>query len=232
LIPTLAEKIPTSKTIFNVPGAFFDPLIFIPAAYKARESIRITVPGSVDSRRRNYDSVFELLETARRHDINISITLLGGFSKRYGKEIYDRCRKYMLSATNLRIYETDMVSQPEFDNVVAESHFIWIPVQQYATVTDGTTEQYGVSITTGNIYDVIRHCRPFFAPAYFTIEKPLETGCLRYNNTDEIISTLRGLDDNMYSQYQQNAFHASMYYTKEKIISRNRKLFQKESGSS
>jgi len=225
LIPLLQKKISTSHRIFNISGGFFEPEKFIKQSYNKGDFIKITVPGSIDSRRRNYNSLFELLEAARLQRSNISVTLLGTFRKQDNKEIYDLCHRYIRSSNNLHFYETDSVDQEEFDRIMKETHFIWIPVRQFAIVTDGAREEYGVTITSGNIGDVIRHCRPFFSPHYFKIDKTLESGCLRYANTKDILNALRELNSTSYSQLQDGAYYASMNYTKEKIVSRNNELF-------
>lgn len=226
LAPLLKEKLPASKKVFTIPGGFFEPEKFIRSRYNGEEAIKITVPGSIDSRRRNYTSVFELLEIAQSMHLNISITLLGSFRKKYSEEIYERCKKWKRSSANLHIYESGDVDQAEFDRVMTESHFVWVPVQQFAVVTDGVTEEYGVSINTGNIGDIIRHARPFFAPAYFNFDNALFKSRIAYTNVIEIANYIQQLNSALYTELQENALRASGYYTKEKIIERNKELFQ------
>jgi len=226
LVPLLQQKLQNKKPVFNIPGALFEPDGFIPKDYIAGEIIKITVPGSVDIRRRNYDSVLELLEKVKSTTLKISVTLLGSFRKGHSGSVHSKCVQYIESGSNLHIYETDIVSQQEFDRVMDESHFVWMPLNQFAAVTDGTKEEYGTSISTGNTGDVIRHAKPFFAPSYLNIDPALEKSCCRYSNIHEIIDKLKSLNSSEYTHLQNEATSASLNYTKDKIIERNKALFK------
>jgi hypothetical protein len=226
LIPNLKQKLPGAKKIFNIPGGFFEPGNFKANEYKATDIIKITVPGSVDTRRRDYDSIFELLLKAKQQGINIAITLLGTFSEKYSEHIHLKSLKYCETNANLHLYETGIVSQAEFDRVMGETHFIWMPLQSSAIVTDGATEQYGISISSGNIGDTIRYAIPFFAPAHFNTDSALEKSRCSYNEIIDIVKTLRNLTGSEYERLQQEAFNGSMNYTKDSIIARNQSIFQ------
>ncbi|MEJ0106262.1 MAG: hypothetical protein WDO19_28555 [Bacteroidota bacterium] len=227
LIPHLRQKIAREKKIFNIAGGFFEPGNFKVKEYKATDTINITIPGSVDTRRRDYDSVFELLLKAKQQGINISITLLGTFRQKYSEHIHTKCLQYIGANNNLHLYETGIVNQAEFDRVMSETHFIWMPLQSSAIVTDGTTEQYGISISSGNIGDVIRYVIPFFAPAHFKSDSALQKSRYQYNEITDIINTLKNLGSIEYERLQDEAFKASLNYTKDSIIARNQSLFQR-----
>lgn len=226
LVTPLRLELQNEKRIFNIPGAFFEPQNFNPKKYTPGDTIKIVIPGSIDNRRRNYDTVFKLLEKIKSKNLKIGITLLGAFRKNHSEDIYRKCVQYIKSADNLRIYETEIVDQPEFDKIISDAHFIWMPLNQYAAVTDGTKEQYGTSISTGNIGDSIRHAKPFFAPSYLNIDSALQQSCFRYMDIEEIHNILQKLDSTEYKRMQNEAINASLYYTKEKIIERNKSLFK------
>jgi len=226
LIPHLKQKLFPGKKIFNIPGGFFEPGNFKAKQYSAGDTIKITVPGSIDIRRRDYDTVFELLSKAKQQGINIAVTLLGAFREKCSEHIHRKCLQYLNANTNLHFYETGVVMQAEFDRVMSETHFIWMPLQPSAIVTDGTKEQYGISISSGNIGDVIRYAIPFFAPTHFNTDSALQASCYYYNEITGIVNTLRSLDSTEYERLQHEALNASMNYTKDSIIERNQFLFQ------
>jgi hypothetical protein len=226
LVPLLRQELKNEKTIFIIPGALFEQENFIAQEYLEGETVRIVIPGSIDTRRRNYDLVFEFLEKAKSANLNVRITLLGSFRKNYSEPIHKKCIHYPRLNNNLHFYETDIISQKEFDREMKEAHFIWMPLNQHAAVTDGVKEEYGISISTGNTGDVIRYAKPFFAPSYLPIDIALEKGCCRYTNTTEIINKLQQLNSLEYKRLQNEALGASLHYTKEKIMERNKSLFK------
>lgn len=222
----LESKLPASKKVFNISGSFFDPETYTPLDLSAGEQLKLTIPGSIDRRRRNYDRVFDLLAEAERQNFNIKITLLGIFKKGFSEQILERCREHQKENNNLVIFHTSVVDQPEFDRVINESHFIWMPLQQNTMITDGVSETYGRSTTSGNIADAIRHARPFFVPAHLSLDNDLEKACTRYTDIKELAGALKAMTPERYQALQQNAYQASLRYTKENIILRNADLFK------
>ncbi len=222
----LESKFPAAKKVFNIPGSFFDPATYTPLSYSAGEQLQLTIPGSIDRRRRNYDLVFDLLAEAAWQKIDIKITLLGAFRKGYSEEILERCKNYLAKNNNLVIFHTPVVNQPEFDKVISESHFVWMPLQHETMISDGVTETYGRSTTSGNIADAIRHAKPFFSPDNLSLDNELEKACTRYTDIKVLAGTLKALTPERYQSLQQNAYQASLNYTKDNIILRNAELFK------
>ena len=221
----LRSCIPPSKKIFNIPGSFFDPERFTPISFSAGETVSIVIPGSVDTRRRNYELVFDLLQAAQQRNINLSITLLGSFQKEHSESIQQKCNAYFQTNNNLHIYQSSIVDQPEFDRVIGKSHFVWIPLQPFNIINDGIKEQYGISTCSGNIADIIRHAIPFFAPEQLPIESQLEKSCNRYKTIHDIIDHIAQLTSAKYDLARESARQASLHYTKDNIINRNAALF-------
>ena len=231
LFDHLRQKLPGEKKIFNLPGSFFNPAGFTGLEYHKQDAVKITVPGSVDIRRRDYNLVFDLLQEAAKNNVPVIVTLLGGFSKKFSGAVQSWCRQWLQTAGNLRIYETGPVEQDEFDRVMNDSHFIWMPLHSVVIVTDGTREEYGTSISSGNTGDVIRFARPSFAPRHFKLESGLETSCCRYDNVAGLISLLKGLNTETYKELLTQAVIASGGYTIDKIIEKNKALYQYLSGA-
>jgi len=225
MIPHLRKKLPTTKVIFNLPGSLFYQENFVRKSYQDNEIIRVVIPGSVDIRRRNYWQVFDLLKLAKQRGIPVSITLLGSLKEKNNTKLFSSIRQWMQSNHDLHIYEVPVVNQKEYDRVMNDCHFIWIPLQPTAVVTDGTIEEYGTSICSGNMGDIIRYARPFLAPSFLQMDPALAESCLRYKTIDDIIARLESLSSEIYDQLQDQALKASLNYTREKIINNNPALF-------
>ena len=225
MVSHLRKKLPASKVIFNLPGSLFNPENFIRKNYEKNETIRIVIPGSVDIRRRNYWLAFDLLKLAQQKGIPVSITLLGSLKEKYSPKLFSSIRQWIHANNNLHIYDVPVVNQDEYDRVMHGCHFIWIPLQPKAVVTDGTVEVYGTSICSGNMGDIIRYARPFLAPSSLPMDRALAESCLRYQTIDAIVSRLEVLSSGDYDRFQDQAYKASLNYTREKIINNNPALF-------
>jgi hypothetical protein len=225
LMATLRSGLDSSKKIYAIPGSFFDETSFKPVPFFRGDTVSIVIPGSIDTRRRNYELIFPLLKLARQRNVNISLTLLGGFKKGYSERIKQNCQIYRQTNNNLHVYSTEIVDQPEFDKVMRDSHFIWTPLQPFTTISDGVKEQYGTSTCSGNIADIIRYAKPFFIPNDVPLDTPLEKSCIAYVQISDITDVLEQLTPDKYVFMQEHAYQASLHYTKENIISRNPDVF-------
>lgn len=225
MVPYLESKLPASKKVHNLPGAVFDPTQYLNLAPAVDGKLRIVVPGSVDNRRRNYNSVFELLDQCRH--LPVSVTLLGGFAHSYGMAVKEKCRQLSAQYPNLAFYGDEVVDQPEFDRVMNEAHLVFIPSVVDTIISDGTKERYGMSISSGNIFDVIKHAKPFIIPVTLKIPDRLASSAITYTVIGEIVAHLETLvqQPERYPQLLEQALHNSKEYTIPKVRERNATLF-------
>lgn len=221
----LRGKIEAVKEISHIPGSFFDPESNIIKKYEPEFEINIVVPGAVDTRRRDYKEVFKLLESAEKNNLNVFVILLGRFTKNHSEEIKTKCLQYKSKGSNLQFYNSELVDQPEFDKIINRSHFVWMPLQDSVTISDGIAEKYGTSTCSGNIGDVVRHSKPFFIPQNIAIDKVQEQSAIRYADVSQLITFLQNLTPEKYKCLQEQAFNSSLFYTIEKIKERNPSIF-------
>jgi hypothetical protein len=105
--------------------------------------------------------------------------------------------------------------------------FILMPSVIDTVVSDGVTETYGLSITSGNIFDVIKHAKPFIIPERLRIPDDLETSCFKYSTAEDIIlllSTLLNRPEELLL-WNEKAFRNSQQYTISNVRLRNPSLF-------
>lgn len=212
------------KKIHNVPGAVFEKTNSFPAV---QGQLQIVVPGSIDQRRRNYEQVFELASVAEEEKLFLKIVLLGGYSNEYGKEIVNRAEKNRSEFCEMLAYQTQVVNQDEFDKQMAVAHFVFIPSVIHTKICTDIPEEYGKTKSSGNIFDVVKHAKPFIVPAALTIPANLKTSGLEYNSVADIVDFLKKIiiTPRYYDQWQKNAIENSLQYTIEKVRERNRDLF-------
>jgi hypothetical protein len=225
MVSHLKSKLPAHKQVHNLPGAVFDRQQQVHPSLAIHDSIHIVVPGTVDPRRRNYDTVLELLEQSRH--LPVRITLLGAFAQPYGNAIRSACSRYAATHNNLVFYNTATVDQSEFDRVMQEAHLVWMPSVIDTVLVDDIPETYGISICSGNVADVIKHAKPFLAPAGLTLPGNLAGSAVTYINVTDVVRFLETLRQSptRYEELLQQAVHNSGHYTIEKVRAQHPALF-------
>ena len=121
------------------------------------------------------------------------------------------------------------MGQEEFDQQVETAHFIFIPSVVNTKICGNISETYGVSKSSGNIFDAIKHAKPFIVPTKLTIPSNLETSCFKYENISDLADFLKKIASSPvdYAKWQTLALDNSKNYTIEKIRERNGSLFNR-----
>ncbi|MBC7949848.1 MAG: glycosyltransferase [Chitinophagaceae bacterium] len=223
MVQELGKKV-GSRPIHNVPGAVFEG-DYVPQ--KLTGALRLVVPGSLDRKRRDYEQVFELAELAGKVSLALEIVLLGGARDEYGTSVRDRASKFHSPTTRIITYPSAVVDQHEFDDQLKNAHFVLIPSVIHTTICGNIPEIYGVTKSSGNIYDVIKHARPFIVPEKLTVSPDLTTSCFKYSSVAHLIEFLQFLTTTSeeYERWQQEALNNSQHYTIERVRGRNGGLF-------
>jgi len=227
MVPYLQSRLPAYKKVYNV-RAIFEGVqaLCLPPAETGK--INIVVPGSIDGRRRHYEAVFELLQQCNNAQLPVSVTLLGSCYGDYGEMILERCKAYASSYSNLSFYgNSSVVDQPEFDRVMDSAHVVFAPLVINTVIFDGITETYGLSITSGNLFDAIKHAKPFIIPEGLKIPQNMESSSFHYKTTADVLLFLQRIlkEPSFYNELSQNALNNSKEYTISKVRESNAPLF-------
>lgn len=223
MLPFLRSKT-NSKPTHNIPGAVFESRYTL---QKINTPLQIVVPGSLDKRRRDYDQVFELAAMADKERLELQVILLGGYSDTYGKNIIKRCDGFISAFSGIFCYKTNVVGQAEFDKQMDAAHFVFIPSVINTHICGNIPEMYGITKSSGNIFDVIKHAKPFIVPEGLAVSAHLAGSCYKYNHVSDIITFLKKIVAALaeYDDWQQRALENSKHYTIEKVRERNTTLF-------
>jgi hypothetical protein len=227
MVENLKKRLPAYKKVHCVPGAVFQEEKIKVSHLSAGEKIKIVVAGTVDVRRRNYKLVFEFLNKCNALQLPVVVTLLGGYYGEEGKKVLENCKEYSLQHDDLKFYNSDIVDQPEFDRVMNEAHFVWIPSMIETILQDNVTEVYGVTISSGNLFDIIKHAKPFIVPAQLQFDSYLNSSSFTYQQVEDIIEYLQKFinDTSLYDKLKEKALLNSENYTIENVKARNNDLF-------
>ena len=227
LVGYLRTKLAASKTIYTVPGAVYEQRKRELKPLENKKISRIVVPGIIDARRRNYQDVLQLAELINKTGMRISITLLGGLNKEFGSSIIESIKNSPDTA-DLKYYTAPVVDQPEFDREMDDADIVLLPATVQTYILDGIYEEYGVTQSTGTLFDIVKHAKPFIAPRNLRVDPFLEKSCLRYDSVDEILEIIQALEESpdVWQDLQQKAKIASTHYTIEAVRKRNPGLFE------
>ncbi|RYY55587.1 MAG: hypothetical protein EOO09_09940 [Chitinophagaceae bacterium] len=217
----LLSDLQVRKNVLVIPGAVHEPRV----RPDFTRPLRIVVAGSVDDRRRDYSQVFRLLEVTAASGAELSVTLLGGFSPDHGTRIRERCEAWSRNHTNLRFYDQPVVDQPEFDRVLADSHFLWTPLQPGLVLEYGITEEYGRSISSGNTGDMIRMGCPVILPSGLPMDEAHPAGSIRYATVEDLAAQLASLNSILYNNMADAASAAAADYSVTNVVNANLPLF-------
>lgn len=224
MVDYLSETLRGQKQVHNIPGAVFERqqnLLHIDS------SLHLVVPGSIDKKRRHYTQVFALLEAAEARKLRLHITLLGGYMDEFGKSIIQQATALKTEYTKITVYDTRVVHQNEFDKQLDDAHFIFIPSVIDTAICFAIPETYGLTKSSGNIFDVIKHARPFIVPRSLRISATLGRSCFKYDTIDQLLEFLQEMlqQKEAYQGWQQQALLNSQEYTIANVRARNPTLF-------
>jgi hypothetical protein len=201
------------------PGAVFEEENYRIQKIDMDSPIRIVVPGSLDSRRRNYEDVFKLMDLATARKLAIEICLLGGHSGKDSAAILDKCRLYSKTNSGFTFFDLPEVPFNVFNNQMNSAHFIWVPSTITTVMADNIAETYGQSKSSGNMFDAIRYARPLMVPSALTIDKEQEKAAFVYKNLDDLVEFLSGVLNHPdgYFNWASKALEVSRNYSVSKL---------------
>jgi hypothetical protein len=224
MVDYLRETTDGQKQVHNIPGAVFESE---QVSLAIEDHIHLVVPGSLDKKRRDYHQVFALLKAAEAKQLPLHITLLGGYMDDYGKAIIKQATAFSSKYARITVYDTRLVHQDEFDKQLNAAHFVFIPSVIDTAICFSIPEVYGLTKSSGNMFDVIKHARPFITPQALSISPALESSCYRYASIGQLAEFLQGFIQKKedYALWQERALANSKEYTIAKVRSRNPTLF-------
>lgn len=212
------------RPIHNLPGSVFKTE---QVKLTIVDYIHLVVCGGLEKKRRDYDQIFDLVKAADEKRLPVHITLLGGVYDEYGDAIVQRVRALKTTYAKLTGYESRHVHQDEFDKQLNNAHFILLTSVIDTAICFAIPETYGLTKSSGNVFDGIKHARPFIVPQLLNMPANLESSCFRYSSNYQLIDFLSGLlqQKNDYLGWQQQALTNSKEYTITKVRTRNPALF-------
>lgn len=223
----LRERSGTIPHLYILPGAIFAGP---PQVQKIETVIRLVVPGSIDTKRRNYEDVFELLALAEKSKIRLIVTLAGEPEGEIGKLLLEKALRWQGEYASIVHPPKDQLKPTGFASILLDAHFIWCPAVEKSTAYRDVPEVYGKSKATGNVFDAIRSAKPMICPSSLYLDPALRTSSFTYEEPLQILHFLTELMryPERYQHWQNAAIDNSSAFTIEKTRQKFLQIFQEK----
>ncbi|TAL63222.1 MAG: hypothetical protein EPN85_00695 [Bacteroidetes bacterium] len=197
-----------------IPLAVFDKKYY---KQEITHTLYLTIPGNVDTHRRDYKMVIGIFEKMIPHlKRPVQLTILGRPIGIRGRNILKRFSQMKTKYFILKSYSAE-VPQYEFNQIMLLTDVILGPLQlesQYKIFN----EQYGSTKISGNYTDIIRYGKPSILPASVPVEKVLLPLVDLYSSPEELQTILLFyLQGNRLTIRKQQMFTALENFTSEKV---------------
>jgi glycosyltransferase involved in cell wall biosynthesis len=188
-------------------------------------SVSVTIPGMIDSTRRNYDDVLEALNILpEKQKEQIELTLLGKPVNNYGSTIIEQAKNLQSDGMELEYY-TDWIPTDTFNQKLRSTDFLISPLRRQRSI-DGFVEQYGKSKGSGALSDAISYATPLLLPCWFEVPEQTKPGIHTYQDVSDLQRTLSDLIENESHRQEwfDDAQKMSRRYSKPKQRERLRQI--------
>lgn len=173
--------------------------------------INIVIPGTITNSRRDYISLVSAIENYSFNSLNFFFA--GKVVDSTGLEIFSKLK--LTSLINKIYLYDDFISESTFKEILINSHFILVNINRFFK-TDGFQEEYGLTKSTGGIWNCIRFSKPGLIPNWMSTPQINESSLIRYDATNllDILIKIDKMSLNEYNNLLIKARHNSSKYYK------------------
>jgi hypothetical protein len=172
-----------------IPGMFYRSF---PLTEFAKSPFRIVVPGAVEKKRREYESIPQVISfLAERlgRDQKIELVILGNSNSSFGKELKMEIRDILSPSISLIVFDKD-VAYDTYSSFYSSANIIWAPIRLNMESIRGVPEINGLSNSAGFIVDFIHYAHPSLLPADIKFDEKLDQLFFRYINPEDAADQL------------------------------------------
>jgi hypothetical protein len=159
---------------------------------KKNNKIKLVVPGMIDTKRRNYDLLFELINKLLITEDNIidllEFELLGYLKKSVAtNEVENKIKKFQLLGVNIKYYRS-FISDNDYKKALSESDFILGILKN--SIMGESNEIYGLSKDTGMNYAMLQAGIPGIFPVGFQTFDEMDEVTYYFKDIDGLIKII------------------------------------------
>ena len=218
--------IESKKIALSIPLAVYDKTL---SKDKKNSIVRITVPGAVDQRRRDYGLLLSVWkEIIPKLEKRVELVFLGKTKGRYGKKIVIAFEQLQTNNFTFRSYLTRL-QQIEFNSVMKSTDFLVSSIildTRYKIYR----EKYGYTKISGIETDVIRFGIPAIIPSGYPLDDNLKKLIDGYDSSEGFSELLlRYINGNLLNKRKMDARKIVKEYEPEKVRQRLIKFLEEKS---
>ncbi|MFN7013964.1 MAG: hypothetical protein ACK4ON_06820, partial [Bacteroidia bacterium] len=178
----------------------------------------VAIPGGIDGHRRDIDMVLRIIE--KLNNKNIEFNFIGNILGIPGEKTLQKINLLKQSGYNLNHYY-DETDNRLFEKKMSESDIILSPLNVF-TNYEGIKEVYGLTKSTGVVFDMMRFEKPGIVPVELNTNKNIESSILKYKNEDDLINIIINLYNNpaYLQKLTDNAINNAKHFKKENLVER------------
>lgn len=179
--------------------------------------LRVCIPGLIDTKRRNYDAIFNLLKNDENEFFkkNVVFDFLGGIVKTNSIDILIDFKQFEKNGFKILFYEKQYLSQLEYDTELNKADILLFNLNQNPDIGS----QYGKTKDSGFIFNMIKAAKPGIIPEWYSFPTQFNDSVITIKNLDQLQAVLENLinNPNEFEALNSNAIKNASLYTPERI---------------
>lgn len=183
----------------------------------ASEGINITIPGTIDIRRKDYKIALEAFKMLTDNlNRKIVLTLLGKPKNRYGYQIISLFNKLQNKFLTVHTFR-NKVPMEEYHKFLKETDFFILPIKIDTKYTI-YKERYGYTKISGSINDMITAGKPALISADYPLNVHLEAISEKFYNAVDLYNTiLDWINNDTYLTLQKKIEQNLSFYSEQNM---------------
>jgi hypothetical protein len=218
----LLEKFNVRKEIVVLPGSIYRSGT---AGPDKLETIKIVIPGSIDFKRRDYMQV-EKLVAALHPILPVELVLLGTARTNKACEFLNRLAMEEKENLTIHIYKEDFISAVEYEHQLSMATLIWAPLSTEFREDGFSTEQYGLSKSSGGFFDAVRYGKLLVLSSEIPVPEELKLLVYKYATIDHLANWINELTESQMDPLWQLAKKGIANFTADHIRSSKPEWFR------
>ncbi|MBB1283971.1 hypothetical protein HRH25_06265 [Flavisolibacter sp. BT320] len=211
----IENKYNPTRPVGCISGSFFNGMPCPPV--KDGSALVIVIPGSVDTKRRDYEQVFKLAKKWDPQNKQLEIILLGGARDSASRSVLEQLKKLSTPALTFITYQEAHIRQEEYDRQLERCDFVYAPLQKMFAEESPLPEQYGLTKSSGCFFDAVRFGKPLLLPAEIFLPAELALQTIVHSSPEELIQFITHLTGEDLYRIQREAIKNAKQFAIENI---------------